>query len=345
MRFIVSDEQDNEIVKYLEENCKTCIKICNTDSGKILCPTDKEERRFGVKGLRGKKIFLCTSRSQTKTSKLFKEKIEMLVYSIPSIEKIKESAFQEAYHLEREKYSKIVHNLKTLNAQSIQSQYKFIPQNVFSDNYYNLYDFVKGEIIQRPHDATIALLRLAKNNSHMKTEFSTHEKLTIEKPNLLIQEHNIRSVILNVYHSFDIEFRDNQVRFHISDNEAYLSFDYDTIRVALYHIFSNTIKYVRPRTVVNVLISESDSTLSVDFEMTSLHIAADEREKIFEDTYSGQSTKIKQKNGSGLGMGLIKKALTINNAKIEVLCGEKIYKSDNQEFSDNIFRLTFMKTI
>lgn len=341
MKFLITDSYNKEIVNSLDEHCTNCFLNCSSDNSSIICPSNNEERRYGIKENRGTKIFLCSSKNLTKTSKLFKEKIEMLVYSIPSIIKTKEKALSEASISEREKYSKIVHNLKTLNAQSIQSQYKFIPQNVFVDNYHNLYEFLKDEILKRPHEATIALLRLSKNNAHMKTEFSTHEKLSVENPNLLIQEHNIRSVILNVYHSFDIDFRDNNVFFKINDSESYLMFDYDTIRVALYHLFSNAIKYICKHSRLQVTVYEKNSKTYVDFEMKSLHIAKDEKDKIFEDHYSGKSTKAKKINGSGLGMGLIRKALQINGAEIEVICGSKIFKSDGQDFSDNTFRLIF----
>jgi len=342
MKFLITDRNNREVINSLDEPCKICLKT-SVDYNRVTCPNDNQERRYGIKEYGGGRIFICTSRYAAKTTKLFKEKIELLSYCIPSFSTIKEKAIIEASNLEKEKYSKIVHNLKTLNAQSIQSQYKFVPQNVFADNYHNLYEFLKSEVVRRPHEATIAILRLSKNNAHMKTEFSTHEKLSVENPNLLIQEHNIRSVILNVYHSFDIDFRDNNVQFRIFDTPHYMMFDYDTIRVALYHIFSNTIKYVCKNSKVQVNILERDNFIYVDFEMKSLHIAKDEKNKIFDDNYSGKSTYSKQKNGSGLGMGLIRKALAINNAKIEVLCGEKSTKIEGQDFSDNTFRLILNK--
>ena len=284
-----------------EEQCRICLEKYKSDNTSVVCSSNNDERRIGIKANKNNKIFLCSSKSATKTSKLFKEKIEILSYCIPSIIKVKENAISEATKIEQEKYSRIVHNLKTLNAQSIQSQFKFVPQRVFADNYNNLYEFLNKEIKNRPDDATIALLRLSKNNAHMKTEFSTHEKLSVENPNLLIHEHNLRSVILNVYHSFDLEFKENKVAFVISDSEYFVSFDYDTIRVALYHLFSNTIKYICNSSKLQVKIYKKENLIYVDFEMKSLHIGKDEELKIFEDHYSGRSTKVKQKNGSGLG--------------------------------------------
>jgi K+-sensing histidine kinase KdpD len=341
MKFIITNDDNKVLVSSIEDKCKPCVDNCTAKCNNFICPIYNEERIFGAEKMKNKQIFLCTTKKATRTTKLFKEKIKILAYSIPSIEAIKEDITIEAKNTEKNKYSKIVHNLRTLNAQSIQSQYKFIPQSSFSDNYTALYEFVQNEIVQRIDEATIAFLRLAKNNAHMKTEFTTHEKLSVELPNLSIQFHKIRSVILNVYHSFNIDFTDKNVRLKINENDMYLEFDYDTIRVALYHLFLNTIKFIQPNTNVNVEIHQEDETICIDFCMKSLHINENEKERIFEDTYSGENAIKSGTNGSGLGMGLIRKALIINKANIEVICSHK--KSNHKGFfySDNIFRMKF----
>ena len=339
MKILIKDD-NNIIVDNTDDTCKMCISRCEKSNSKILCPiSETEERRMGKVQHKNKTLFLCSSKDQTKTSKLFNEKISMLIYSIPSIIRVQEIA----KHTERQKYEQIVHNLKTLNAQSIQTQYKFIPQQVLSDNYERIFEYILEEVKSNPKDATIALLRLVKNNAHMKTEFSTHEKLSMDNPILSFQEHNIRSVILNVYHSFEIDFRDNNNVFRISDNNAKVFIDYDTIRVALYHIFSNAVKYMQNATPLRVDIDFIDNCVSVIFRMRSLSINEDEKNKIFEDGYSGINTKSKNKNGKGLGMGLIKKALSLNKAYLEILCGNNVIKYKGEIYSDNEFRIIFSK--
>lgn len=341
MKFLITNADNNVLVSSIEDKCKPCIDNCSTNCNNIICPIYNEGRRFGVEKIKDKQIFLCTTVKATKTTKLFKEKIKILAYSIPSIEAIKEDITTKAENTEKNKYSKIVHNLRTLNAQSIQSQYKFIPQSSFADNHSALYEFVKGEILQRVDEATISFLRLAKNNAHMKTEFTTHEKLSVESPNLSIQSHKVRSVILNVYHSFNIDFTDKNVKLEISENEVNIEFDYDIIRVAFYHLFLNTIKFIRPDTDVNIEIYSEEVYTYVDFKMNSLHINANEKEKIFDDEYSGENAIKSKTNGSGLGMGLIRKALLLNKADIDVINGHAKNKYKGQLYSINIFRLKF----
>ena len=74
--------------------------------------------------------------------------------------------------------------------------------------------------------------------------------------------------------------------------------------------------------------------------MTSVHIGKDELEDIFKDNYSGKKIRENLK-GSGLGMGIIKKALELNDANIEVFAGDEIEKINKDEYSKNQFIIKF----
>ena len=65
-----------------------------------------------------------------------------------------------------------------------------------------------------------------------------------------------------------------------------------------------------------------------------------EVETIFADHVSGKVAQNKKLSGNGLGMGLIKRALSINGCKICTIPGEKKI-INNTEFGDNIFRFMF----
>ena len=59
--------------------------------------------------------------------------------------------------IEREKYSQIVHNLKSLNAQSIATQSLFIPQNL-NLSYRSLFDIVEEKVKLEPREAVTKLM-------------------------------------------------------------------------------------------------------------------------------------------------------------------------------------------
>lgn len=341
MKYFIFNNQGDLLFSNGNNSCFECLK---SHKGllycRIKCLDDLEERRFGQKLINNFSLCLCCKVNKTKTTKLFKEKLEMLSYSVPSMLDFKEEIEKTAQQKELEKYTKIVHNLKTLNAQSINAQYNFIPQEIFSEHYDNVLEYVIQEVKARPKDAAIAIIRQAKNNAHMKTEFSSHEKMAMDNPVLLSKYHIVRTVVLNVYHSFDYDFKTKKVYLRIDNSDVRAFFDYETIRLALYHLFSNAVKYICDNSNLLVHIVENSDTVFIEFGMKSFYISSEEKTAIFEDHFSGSIVNKKNLNGSGLGMGIMKKALIMNGGNIEVIPGEKCINSD---YSQNLFRFILPK--
>jgi light-regulated signal transduction histidine kinase (bacteriophytochrome) len=341
MKFFVYNNQG--VLQFSNGN-SVCLECQNQHKGenycKLICPDDNLERRFGSKETNDCVLYLCSNQSVTKTTKLFKEKLEILAYTVPSMMHFKEEIEKTVEQNELEKYTKIVHNLKTLNAQSLMAQYNFISQDAFSEQYDNVLEYVINEVKNRPKEAAIAILRQAKNNAHMKTEFSSHEKMAMTKPVLMSRYHVVRTVVLNVYHSFDYDFKAKRVNLRIDNSDVKAFFDYETIRLALYHIFANAVKYICDNSILEVHLSESEESIILDFSMKSFYISPDEKDSLFDDHFSGAIVRRKNLNGSGLGMGLIKKALELNRGKVVVIPGEKRVNSD---YSQNTFRFILPK--
>lgn len=345
MKILVRDNKEEIIFKNLDDQCILCEENCNIIGVVFKCPNSNDETRQGKINSNNGSFFLCCNKSETKSTKLFWNKLEMLIYSIPTLKKIKEDIYLKTKQLEQDKYQRIVHNLKTINAQSIQEQFNLIPQDVLAENYPDQLRYVENVISENPEKAAITFLRLAKNNSNIKTEFVTHEKLSVENPILSLNNHNIKNVILNVFHSFSLEFKDKKVRMEIFSESKHLIFDYDTVRVAFYHMFQNATKYIRPNSIMKINCQDYKDSFSVIFKMESIHIEESELAKIFEDNYSGVRVVQKNKQGAGIGMGLIKKALELNKSSIEVKAGKEIDRRQKVDYSQNEFHISFSKNV
>lgn len=335
---------DNNKIWYsnIESECTKCLNNTKTDVEQINCPLTKLLCRVGNSIAHNKHIFICCTTSECKNKKRFIEKFSIVKAEIPFLLNFMKGIEDKYAYIEREKYSQIVHNLKSLNAQSISTQGLFIPQET-NQTYRDLFTIVENKVKEDPREATLTLLKLMKNNNHMKTEFTTHEKLSYENPILFKQNHNIKTVILNVYHSFDMEFRSKNISLNIDDDNIILNFDYDTIRVALYHIFSNALKYMKPYTDLKISYDKGVNYVDIIFGMQSLHILPNERQKIFDDHYSGiQATSLKL-NGEGLGLGYIKKAVSLNNGEFLINAGDKYIRTSNTNYSENSFIFRFLR--
>ena len=345
MRYQVENTIKNSFFDNFEDEylCGICAKECSSEGVKAICKTTKEEVRYGKTQMKNYIFFLCCDNKAAKTTKLFREKIEILKHAIPNLYKIYTDIKDETKSIEQQKFTKVVHNIKTINAQNIQELDNLIPQQKLTENIHNIRKYIINEIKKDPQKAASVFLRILKSNYDVKTEFSTHEKIILENNAVITKrKHDIRKVILNVYHSFALDFSTKHIKFIIFEDTTKINFEYETVRLALYHLFINTSKYIKPNSFLEVKKEITDQAILIKFEMISLHIGKDELEDIFKDNYSGKNVRENLK-GSGLGMGIIKKSLELNEASIEIIAGENIEKIKNDEFSKNQFIITFQK--
>jgi hypothetical protein len=84
-----------------------------------------------------------------------------------------------AKKIEQQKVNRLVHNLTSINAYNIQEIYDLIPQSVLASNWKDQLIFIEKEVVKTKRNCN-DVLRIAKNNIHMKSEFSIYKKLDRE---------------------------------------------------------------------------------------------------------------------------------------------------------------------
>lgn len=324
----------------LDYDCQSCYESCQDFIIKP-CPVTGLQHKQMKQYAHKHNCFLCMSSEETRNKKVFLERFQIFISSVGFLTKLSQDTISKAEEFERDKYYKIVHNLRHLNAEALGAQFNFIPQELFTENYRDLFSFVYNEIRNDMKGATLLILKQAKINAHIKTEFDTHELLSMDNPMLDVRNHKVREVILNVYHPFERDFKDHNISLSFSKNIGYARFDYRTMRLAFAHILSNAAKYVKPDTDIQVLYEDSESFTKITFFMTSIVIKENELDKIFTDGVSGQIPQAHKLNGSGLGMGLIRKAVELNHGTFNVIPGKTCTKANNGIFyAENNFIIT-----
>jgi K+-sensing histidine kinase KdpD len=178
---------------------------------------------------------------------------------------------------------------------------------------------VEELITKQMRDTALALLRIAKNNAAMKTEFAVFNKLFEDNPKLQKKSHNVHKVLMNVFYIFFADFTDKEVKVEvICDGTQTAYFDYESIHVALFQVIENAVKYIKPKTNLSANIYESGDEIIVAFEMISLQIKSTEQRQIFDEGYSGTYSEKTGKSGSGIGLSRARDILELNSARIEV---------------------------
>ena len=134
----------------------------------------------------------------------------------------------------------------------------------------------------------------------------------------------------------------------VEENEKLLKFDFETIRVALYHIIDNTAKYISPNTQLKIRFSENieNNNFSLILEMISMEIKPNELDDVLREGYSGAYAKQSGKNGDGLGLYIVNRILNLNGAKLIVHINQyPLYtkKIEGINYVRNTFEIIFNK--
>lgn len=340
MRYLLRNTEGEEVINNLDKVCLECLERCNSLSYiNNECKVDNEPKRNGkLKTYKGDGFFCC---GDSKTSDLFRKKIENLVYAIPDFEKIKNNISETTYELEKNRFNRLVHNIKSLNGHSIQELYSLIPQNILTENIENQIEIISEYIKKDMKRASMTFIRIAKHNSQIKTEFSIHDKLISKTPHFEKRFHNIKQVLLNVSHTFFNDFKNIDVKVKFGECNTKLLADYESLHVAFYHLLDNAVKYIKPKSILNITFVNEYNVLTVSFDMESIVIEDEETERIFDENYSGINAVYAKKSGEGLGMYLIKKLVELNNGTFQVYRGNKITNLNKIKFTNNKFNLDF----
>lgn len=343
--FKITDINENGISNNLKSDCNNCYQLCDT-KGKLFsdCPLYKGNRRQGK--IENKKgiTFLCCE--NTKTTKLFRDKLDALSYAYYDLVIPREQIISEVKKTEQQKVNRLVHNLTSINAHNIQEIYNLIPQDILSSNWRTQIEYIQKELVSNKKKASMMFLRIAKRNIHMKSEFSIYRKLDRDdNADLEFIKYPFRIVLLNVLHTFFGDFTSKNIYVEVSDFFGKIYIDYETIQVALYHLLENSAKYSKPDTNILIDFMEDNDTITMSIEMISLFIPSNERERIFIKGVSANSAKKLGKNGDGIGMWRIKQMIELNKGVFEIICGDDFETYRGVNFSKNIFNIKLNKNL
>lgn len=245
-----------------------------------------------------------------RSSQKFKTIARSILESIKYIDEISEE--------QRKNSRRLIHNLTSINAHNIQEIYSLIPQEEISGKMRGHVDYVKKIITQNSTEAAKIILRLAKNNAAMKTEFSVFKKLFDASPDLRPSSHVVHKVLMNLLYLFFPDFTDKTVDVVVDQSNATAFFDYESMHVALYHMIDNAAKYTKPNSELKISINLDSSNLFIAFRMLSIKIFKDESGRIFDEGFSGRIPIHIGKSGDGIGMSLVKRIIESNGGQIGI---------------------------
>ena len=341
--FKVLDKDEKLIAENLAIECINCFNSCDSNGQLVqICPKYADTRRQGKLKTSKSTTFLCCNK--TKKTKLFKDKLEGLSLAFPDLVITKNEIENGIKKIEQQKVNRLVHNLTSINAYNIQEIYDLIPQSILASNWKEQLDFIEKEVIKNPKATAMMFLRIAKNNIHMKSEFSIYRKLDREdKTPLEFQFFSIKNILLNVLHTFFADFSEKHIYVEVGEFYNKVKVDYETIQIAFYHLIENALKYSKPNSKIYIDFEDKTQEFLIKFKMTSTYIKPSERELIFTEGFSGDIAKKMGKSGDGIGMWRIKQMMQLNSGDFYAEFGDEVENIIGFSFCLNTFILKFNK--
>ena len=308
-------------IRYRAYNNNGDIIFCNLESIEklsiedITAPSQKigNKRAGKITVKDGSVVGFTSNKDFIKSSSKFRTNLSVIGDSLKYLDGIIKKANDKV----NKSTSRLLHNLTSLNGHNIQEIYSLVPQDLLARKVSGQVRLVENVIKQESRETALCLLRLAKNNIAMKTEFSVFNKLFDKNPNLQFKFHNVHKVMMNILYLFFADFTDKNVNVKIDcEGKKTAFFDYESIHVALFHLIENSVKYVQPNTELNIKISEVNNKILISFEMDSIQINKEEAKLLFDEGFSGEHSKKSGKSGSGIGLSRAKNILELNSASI-----------------------------
>jgi len=357
MYTLLLDKSRSKVFSTCCEKCSSCLKTFTPDNefSKIShCPNGGHKVRTGILAKDGFTLLACSaSFDDINSTKTFKTTM-MCWLSIPETLTKTEQAFSQRLLQEREeansrltnRINELLHNLIPLNTHNIQEITSIITMEKLTGNIKTQLSSIQSILSKKPSQVAQMLLRLIKNNLAMTSEFVAAQHLFANIPSAPPKNHPIHKVVLNVLHTFFIDFNDKNVYLSIQESNLFALLDYHTFRVALFHIFDNATKYIMPDSSLNIKFSESHTSTVLRIEMKSFVITNEDMLHMGEEGFSGKMASGLGIRGSGHGIYRTLKLLEMSGAKLLItpnFTNNGVYVQTGFSYEDNCFEIIIPK--
>ena len=155
------------------------------------------------------------------------------------------------------------------------------------------------------------------------TDLLDFRKVTQKQYVLKVRETVVSNIIVDVYQAFIEECKNKSVNFKYSVKEDVISFvDAEKIEKILWNLISNAIKFSPKGGNILVsaeeIIKEGNKHLKLVVSDQGIGISEDNKNKIFDRFFKIENTRMKNKEGTGVGLSIVKDLIDLHHGSIHV---------------------------
>jgi|GEM_PF-3234796 len=284
------------------------------------CKSENELINIDGKNYRHGKIvdndlyFYFLTDEKIKSSRLFKEFRYVYLETLKQFFNYRKDVIQQS----TKQANRILHNIVSYNAHTLQAVYSLIPQDQFTRLKTKHLKEIQEVIVNKPEKAAITLLTILKNNNLMKAELSVFNKLYEENPDMIYLDHPIHKIVKLVINTYWFDFLKKEVHINITSCTKLVHIDYESFLASFVHIIENALKYTLPRTQFDIIFTIKNEFVILTLDMISLKMTQYDFDNIYEEGYSGELPKSLNKDGKGIGMYMVKRLLELSNIELTI---------------------------
>jgi len=164
---------------------------------------------------------------------------------------------------------------------------------------------------------------------------------------------NLKKALYRLTNPFIDDLKKRNIKININIDNDYAAKNkvkivHSLFNASIWHIFDNANKYVLDNTTIEITADIESSPKKISIKMISVSIEDDEKDMIFLENRQGRNIKKDHEkkifdDGSGIGFFVVKKALSLMNAKIDIKLGEFVKEENGYPYSKNDFVIILLE--
>jgi len=145
----------------------------------------------------------------------------------------------------------------------------------------------------------------------------------VGKKGVVFQRIDINELISRILESLEIYVKqhDLELEYEVPHEPIWAEVDSSAIERIVLNLVSNAVKYNRKNGKIKVSLEEKDSQVNLCVQDSGIGIPSKYLEKVFEKFERGEAKRIQGKEGSGLGLSIVKNLINQHDGEIKVFSG------------------------
>jgi hypothetical protein len=238
-----------------------------------------------------------------------------------------------------------IHNTKNLNSQITSKILSYLKEESLSDATDKV-AYIDNLVKKNTRAFAREVLSILKISTQISNEYNVIDYL---KPNISIKKNEygykkVHSLLVISFYHFESDFSLKNVYVKIASTELKVYINYNTVQTLLTHIFTNALRYIMPKTDINISSIVANDFVEIKFQMRSLYLTD---EIIKNGRVNGErceQAKRMYEKGTGMGLGIIHALAVLNRGSFDYYrASDQKFELDGFVYSDNCFKIQLLK--